>query len=454
MRRPVPQPKALPSHRFRHPRAGITLTEILIAIMIMAIGMTSLATLFPIGLDRIRNAQRMIRSTQLSTAARSDLLARGLLREEAFRSNVWCPQYPGAGYALPRNPWVLDQRIPGSTGPEPARARVEGLPVAFDPLWWAMVYSTSGLLPDGSTHPDGSTPFEGRFGADVTGSLRADPDGGTASAYGLQRLTTLQFLSFDPKVPASYNVDAAAAVFTTPDDPVMLGEGPLVADGSGSLLGSETGNTTLPMLDSNSSYQPLYDWTYTWMFTGKRLGLNDLTYSGDIVVFHNRPLSVDTVGTKFAPSGERVVEAIFSYGTTVNKFVTASTGYSPQDRTVLIRWPSSQPDPTIKIGSFIADVTYERYLATDISRTLATYDRYPGQRCHWYRVSRKTEAEDDPDVTGHRRMILTTDERVLSRTLLWYGDASHKDGDPVHLNAALINPYVVNVLRNQVILAK
>ena len=35
-------------------RAGITLTEILISIMILGIGMVSLATLFPIGLLRLR----------------------------------------------------------------------------------------------------------------------------------------------------------------------------------------------------------------------------------------------------------------------------------------------------------------------------------------------------------------------------------------------------------------
>ena len=40
------------------PSRGITLTEILIAIMILGVGLVSLATLFPIGLLRLRDATR------------------------------------------------------------------------------------------------------------------------------------------------------------------------------------------------------------------------------------------------------------------------------------------------------------------------------------------------------------------------------------------------------------
>ena len=52
--------------------AGITLTEILIAIMILGIGLVSLATLFPIGLLRLRDAQRQTRSAYLLESAASD----------------------------------------------------------------------------------------------------------------------------------------------------------------------------------------------------------------------------------------------------------------------------------------------------------------------------------------------------------------------------------------------
>ncbi len=53
-------------------RRGITLTEILIAIMILGVGLVSLATLFPIGLLRLRDATRYTRSATLLQSAASD----------------------------------------------------------------------------------------------------------------------------------------------------------------------------------------------------------------------------------------------------------------------------------------------------------------------------------------------------------------------------------------------
>ena len=44
-------------------RAGITLVEILISILILGVGLVSLATLFPLGLLRLHQASRLTRST-------------------------------------------------------------------------------------------------------------------------------------------------------------------------------------------------------------------------------------------------------------------------------------------------------------------------------------------------------------------------------------------------------
>jgi len=59
-------------------RAGITLTEILISILIMGVGMISLATLFPLGLSRIRQAARYSRSTLLAETAIDDSSSRSV----------------------------------------------------------------------------------------------------------------------------------------------------------------------------------------------------------------------------------------------------------------------------------------------------------------------------------------------------------------------------------------
>ena len=89
------------------------------------------------------------------------------------------------------------------------------------------------------------------------------------------------------------------------------------------------------------------------------------------------------------------------------------------DRTVLLRWYSSEPDPVVKPGDWIADVTYERNAADRLqSRSRGTaagschgrpagrrsripfnnneWDNLPAQRCFWYQVQKVTPAIDDP----------------------------------------------------------
>ena len=46
-----------------HPRAGVTLTEVLISLMIMSIGIVSVATLFPLSTLRVLEASRQTNST-------------------------------------------------------------------------------------------------------------------------------------------------------------------------------------------------------------------------------------------------------------------------------------------------------------------------------------------------------------------------------------------------------
>src|SRR5262245_63212735 len=76
-------------------RSGISLTEILIGIMVLGIGVISLATLFPIGLLRMRRAVNDVRGT---------VLAQGAWNEVRVR-NVLAPPYgPGSTIADPA--WV------------------------------------------------------------------------------------------------------------------------------------------------------------------------------------------------------------------------------------------------------------------------------------------------------------------------------------------------------------
>src|SRR3954462_3719783 len=88
-------------------RRGITLTEILISIMIMGVGMVSLATLFPLGLLRIREANRMTRSEILADSAMADLGSRDLLNKQSFL-NIYINPFNNGW-----DPWLLDTPAPG-----------------------------------------------------------------------------------------------------------------------------------------------------------------------------------------------------------------------------------------------------------------------------------------------------------------------------------------------------
>lgn len=480
--------------RMRRGRSGITLTEILISIMIMGIGMISLATLFPLGLLRIRSAQRDQRSVTATYQAMADSSGRNIFWERWIKGSPWfssSTSLAGTVYGY-YDPWVQDMsptgllpdptatiQIPATTGlyyVDPTGVGVyrgfgidgetydalaghlglpyvpgEGLPVAFDPLWWAETYNQD------STIVPTSNSF--RFARGI-GYLRADPNPGSIaqpSAYGLQRLTTIQFLNPSTTATLAYSQALAADVFSSPDDPVLQAD----TDANTALGALDIGTSgvggspILPLLGAGGVSQE--DWNFTWMFTGHRAGTSTGTiYDGDIVVFHKRPFGYENFGSSTTPiaTGERVVEAIWGYGTS---FVTLATigstnvGYSPNDTTVLLRWNAADGDPEVNVGGWIADVTYEQSRAEEAARFDGQL--YPGQRCHWYRVIRKTDpiAETDPSVTDavttkgvtYRRMVVTVATSMKAKTLM--GNNGSGPAMPYHVNAALINPYVVNV---------
>jgi type II secretory pathway pseudopilin PulG len=442
-------------------RSGITLTEILIAILIMGVGLISLATLFPLGLLRLREATRNSRSGLTFESAADDMDARAVLYKPSFRQ-TW--------YGT-RDPFVQDIASDGVTtagiiASSPLSANSvglsNGLPICYDPLW----RSLTGVFPNVGVF-DGTLDFkaayaaqpanEARFGDGLLGGaqpyLRNDPDGKLPSAYGLQRLTNF--------IPWSSNLLTAQYPFTCINNALTQAQQP--SDVAGDVFTSiddivfnPTGNglnAPSSVLPDISSGGPQADYKYTWFFTGRQLdaGGNGAQFVGEVVVCDGRPFGFDPLpgNAARAPAGEFVVEAVFGFtgaGKGVNPLAAPNNafGYAPSDRSVLLRWPNTMPDPVVRPGGWICDVTYERNVKTFGARSNSTLSAFA--RCNWYQVSKRTDPEAEtaassaPAAANYRRMVLTLSSPLKVRTLL-----NTSDGSPVHVNVALVMPSVINV---------
>lgn len=472
----------------RTKRRGITLTEILISILIMGVGMVSLLTLFPLGLLRLRDATRLSRSGTLTESATADLGGRDLLNKQSFLNSNSAPWYTltgATGYtARPYDPWVQD--TPGynagkfldpwssalgfgvyrGDGP-PTAAPINGpgyrpgagLPVAYDPLW----RHAAGVYPGAAS--------EARFASGI-GFVRPDPSDGTSdpSAHGLQRITNFNNTALATWLkPISTSVPD---IFVSPEDAVLQ-------SGTDAGKGVNTASPLVPQMIAPDLTVPVIyrtgvptmqnDWSYTWMFTGQQADCtNGSVFTGDIVIFENRPFGLNPAVTYFdhtAPvegvvDGETVVEAIFGYTGKVSQIPAGgSYGYgATASRAVLLRWSDKMPDPEIRVGSWIADVTYERVATTSATRQYTSPAAgstnglanayFPYQRCYWYQIAKRTQATtraaadrltNDPTSVNFREMTVWVSTPLRAFTLL------DSTGSPRHANAALVSPYVVNV---------
>ncbi len=430
-------------------RSGITLTEILISILILGVGIISLATLFPLGILRMREAARLSRSGYLTESAAADLNVRNLLNKQAFGNPYISPwyNYTGAVY----DPWIHDTLsytvgnsppavLSNGTDSGVSRTYGPGLPVAYDPLWRFQ----TGHYADGNS-------AEARFGSGI-GFVRNDPNGtpNTPSAWGLPRVTNFN--------PLLINPNSIPDTFVSPED-VLWQQGDTSVGSNDSGL-----SPVVPELTTTTYGVPAtnIEWRYTWLFTGHQSDASDGTvFEGDIAIFENRPFAMDNG----VVAGEPVLEAVFGYSSHVLA-VSASTnsnlGYgAAASRVVLLRWPATMPDPDIRVGNWIADVTYERSATIDATRRVflsandilssPAYNAgigtfFPYQRCYWYQIAKRTAPGDavafSSDSGAYRSMTVWVSSDLKAQTLL---DSSQNPVQPYHVNAALVSPHVINV---------
>ena len=462
-------------------RRGITLTEILIGILILGVGVPSLMTLFLMGLGNTRQATRYSRSGFLAESARAELGTRNLLSKASFL-NVYSGQWYNKPFAaVSYDPWVQDTPAYGTSPMSGGAYRGSGsytlngvslpngfnpgsgLPVAYDPLWRM---TTPPPVPLGANPKVGyflGAPSEARFASGL-GFVRPDPNPanaatGDASAHGLQRLTNFPYVDVFPYV----NVATVNSIFVSPEDMVLQSDSE--ADkpvGSSSPIVPDL--NLVPLKDTPNGVPIIQnDWKYTWMFTGQQMDCtNGTVFIGDIVIFENRPFAVDDATAPYGNTtvktvaGEPVVEAIFGYTNNITPAGNAVGYGSKANRAVLLRWPASMPDPEVKVGRWIADVTYERNAYEDRQRAFTDPNTnsagafYPYQRCYWYQIAKRTEAGPaankftGDETGGMREMTVWTSTPLQAFTLLSEG------GAPYHVNAALVSPYVVNVFQRTI----
>jgi type II secretory pathway pseudopilin PulG len=492
-------------------RSGITLTEILIAILILGVGLASVATLFPLGLLRLRDAARSTRSAYLTESAAADLESRGLLTSTSFSfadqynilynttlgTNPWfttvdgqvynplIQDTPGPASLVASQDWITNGTPPTTVGANSGTSGGYGLPFAYDPLWRFQTANPNSLTNSTQGYYLNDNNLEARFGAGLGYIRTGDPDGNLPSAHGLQRLTNFN----RPFVQVGNNAPIAVMpvsndvprTFVSPEDVVWQeATNPnYFLGGNGTTRVGNNPSTVVPDLSIvNAQGLPsgvqTNDWHYSWMFTGQQNNASSgSTFDGNIVIFENRPFGIVNTATtspnppggtfqSYQVDGETVVEAIWGYSTNVSSAIGGPGYGAGADRSVLLRWYNTQNDPVVKVGDWIADVTYERN-ATVVATRFGSFgqvgggnavgglqnpfnklewDNLPAQRCFWYRVQKVMPAGVDTlvDAATYRSMVVYVDRTLQARTPLTAG------GSPVTLNAALISPYVVNVI--------
>ena len=415
----------------RGPRAGITLTEILISIMIMGVGMLALATLFPLGLARLRDAAR---ASPIGHADRDgderDVVARPAVQGElpGQRLPIYDPftEDPAPGGEVGAIVSGLDRVSvsAGLQGPERHQAAAPGIPVCYDPLWWYQVYVDSGGTVQPSLTPGGDF----RFGSGI-GHPRNDPvNGGPPSAYGLQRLTNFPLIQ---RRQLGGPIDPAS-LFASPDDLVMQTDGtPSPSQGRGSPI--------VPDLSTNARQ---YDYSYTWMFTGKQTDVtNGTIFDGDMVIFHNRPFAQEQVAFRPEHGGWRDGgRGDLGLQRPRSSTATAATRTS-LNVLLLLRRPASarprRPRGRLDRRRDLRAVQRQRGSALLPARRATAPTRPSGATgTAWSRrASVTTRTTIYP---GCREMIVTLGSDLRAKTQVV---PARTGATPVVMNAALVSPY-------------
>ncbi len=232
-----------------------------------------------------------------------------------------------------------------------------------------------------------SDTFEARFGSGI-GFIRPDPDGRTCPARtacngsptstarmsrtGTRRSRSMPASLFVPNIFVSQedwsgrtqvNTYTINGQSSSNYGVVVTGPSPVVPD-----LSPPAGIT-----NQNSGGSPSLDWRYSWMFTGQQTNTgNAWFFDGNIVIFENRPvrdpgadlrapglcgLSVPGVPGR-RRDGRRGDLRLQQHVVVVARRRQPATAPPPTGPCSCAG--TTMPDPVVRAGDWIADVTYER----------------------------------------------------------------------------------------------
>jgi hypothetical protein len=337
-------------------RRGISMMEILIGIMVLGIGVISLATLFPIGLLKMKRAVNDVRGTVLARSALSEVRIRNLLAPPfgpAFDTTATTRSYFSA-YPAPWTP----------TAPTIGR----GMPVIIDPLW--MIQSPPSVRNLDAYHD--------RFGfADF------DADGAPdfSTGEGLLRVR-------GGDLAGAYPLELASEVFSSSDDLTYGENDARLAPLQG--LSSTAGQLLLPT--NGTPFAPaslLRERRYTWMILARKVNAGQVYHPGPNGVVGTPVADADdvlentgpdlTVNTADDPARNMLTGAaepapVGPFSVTIIVFYTRDFGsreavFANDDSAVMFRQGSdlayllkrtdNVPFPDIPVNSYIIDTTMD-----------------------------------------------------------------------------------------------
>lgn len=353
-------------------RTGVTLSEVLISMLIMSIGVVSLATLFPIS---------VLRSIQASQLTNATLLAKNTRARLTFDASLF--NNTNIPLTSPYNPSNVERRL-------------------IDPFGTQAIYGLPATVPS-------TTPNVQRIDGGVTSVLAAEnlamlPDswtfvrqdnvtgGYTAGSYQLTAATAAtNFSDIAPRTLTGAGATNPLYRLTILDDTGKRGLRRTLRQVSGNKLSWDASEAALPLSFVPAKCRVEFrDNRYTWMMTVRKqaldAGLVNWIAAVDLVVFFNRsfeaidktlvvtPMTMETGGF----DSEAGVAGVDDDGNSNSSASDASdTGWPGSDDRRSLTF-TFDPAVTLKKGSFLFEPTAARWYRiqdVDTSRLRILVDR-------------------------------------------------------------------------------